>query len=104
MRMQDLIDGIKAAVDNVQPSAVGVLLAVFVSVLRVVYDREETSWVRILLESLICGSLTLAGGSAAEALGYGNGLYLFFGGVIGFMGSAAVRNFAYKMIGREISK
>lgn len=37
-------------------------MAVAISALRVVYDQEETHWTRIMLESLICGALSLTAG------------------------------------------
>ncbi len=77
-------------------------MAVMISIIRVVYDREETSLLRILLESLICGFLSLAAGSAFAAMGYGDGWYLFAGGVIGFLGSQTIRALAYKIIDRRI--
>ena len=79
----------------------GVLMAIFISILRVIYDRSETSFGRIILESLICGSLTLAAGSAANALGYPD-WNLFIGGVIGFMGSQSIRALANRIIDKKI--
>lgn len=99
--MQDWLDTIKAAADNTHPGFAGFMMAVFVSVIRVLYDREETSLIRIMLESLICGSLSLAAGSAISAMGYGDGWYLFAGGMIGFMGSQSVRALAYKFVDRK---
>lgn len=77
-------------------------MAVMVSVLRVVYDQEETSAVRIILEALICGSLTLAGGSATVALGLGDGWHLFIGGAVGFLGSQSIKQLAIKVIHRKV--
>jgi lambda family phage holin len=77
-------------------------MAIAVSVLRVVYDRNETSFFRIALESLICGALTVTAGSALVALGYSQEWYLFCGGTIGFMGSQSVRILAYKLLNGRI--
>ena len=77
-------------------------MAITMSVLRVVYDKEETSFFRIMLESLICGGLTLAVGSALVAMGYGPGWYLFCGGTIGFMGSQSIRALAHKLINKKV--
>ena len=76
-------------------------MAILTSVLRVIYDQEETKFTRILLESLICGTLTLTVGSALRALGYED-WYMFCGGAMGFMGSQTVRALAYKIINKKV--
>ena len=86
------------------PSVGGIVMAIIISILRVFYDADETSFRRILLESILCGALTLAGGSAFKMMGYGPEAYMFCGGAIGFMGSQSVRAFAYRWIGRNEEK
>lgn len=76
-------------------------MAVVISFLRVVYDKEETNFFRIMLESLICGALTITTGSALSAMGYSENWYLFCGGVIGFMGSQSIRALAYAIIKKK---
>lgn len=95
-------DNLQNAVNNIPPWVGGLLMAITVSILRVIYDREETSFVRMMLESLICGALTVAAGSAIAAAGFGDGWYLFAGGMIGFMGSQSIRALAYKFVNRKI--
>lgn len=80
----------------------GVVMAVTIAILRVIYDKEETSTSRVLLEGLICGALTLTAGSAIEALGISHDWHLFLGGVIGFIGSHSIRQIAIKYINRKI--
>jgi len=99
--MQDETNWLVKLLQTMPPAVGGVLMAMFVSILRVVYDREETTLVRIGLESLICGCLTLAGGSAAVAMGWGDGWHLFIGGMVGFIGSQGVRSVAYNVIDRK---
>jgi lambda family phage holin len=81
----------------------GILMAIFMSALRVIYDKDETSVYRILMESLICGGLTLAAGSGFDAMGYGPGWYLFCGGMIGFTGSQFIRAAAKKLVIKKVS-
>jgi len=100
--MQDETNWLIRLLSSMPPAVGGVIMAMFVSILRVVYDREEASTVRIGLEALICGSLTLAGGSAAIAMGLDDGWHLFIGGMVGFIGSAGVRKLAYTAINRKI--
>ena len=80
----------------------GLFMAATMATLRVIYDKEETSAIRIVLESLICGALTLTAGSAVEAMGYGPNWYLFAGGTIGFMGSQSIRAIAHKLVNKHI--
>ena len=80
----------------------GMLMAISMSVLRIIYDKEETNFMRIVLESLICGGLTLSTGSALVAMGYGPEWYLFCGGMIGFMGSQFIRALAKKVIKKKV--
>lgn len=86
---------------NIPPEAGGVIFAIIVAVARVIYDKEETKISRVLLESLICGGLTLTATSAIAALGYDDQWMFFAGGSIGFMGSQAVRAIAMKLINKK---
>lgn len=88
---------------DMPPQATGFAMTVVIAVLRVIYDKEETSLVRIILESLLCGSLTLTAGFAIHASGYDQDWTLFAGGVIGFMGSQTIRALANKFISKKIS-
>ena len=96
-----MVDAIKEFFSNPPPWAGGALMAMVISVLRVVYDREETNFVRIALESMICGALSIAAGSALAGMGYGQEWYLFCGGVIGFMGSQSIRALANKFFSKK---
>ena len=86
----------------IPPTLLGVLMAVVIAAIRVIYDREETSIVRIILESALCGSLALTAGTAIQALGYDQNWTLFAGGMIGFMGSQSIRAYADKFIGKKL--
>lgn len=79
---------------DISPTVMGVVLAVVISVLRVIYDKEETKPLRIMLEALLCGSLAVVAGSAINAMGMSQDWTLFAGGVVGFIGSQTIRNFA----------
>lgn len=97
---QNWLDIIK----HMPPWLGGMLMAMVIAVLRVVYDKEETHFTRVLLEAFICGSLTLAFGSGADAMGMGDGWHLFIGGLVGFLGSQAIRRLAYRAINSRIGK
>lgn len=86
----------------------GFLMAAVLAVLRIYFDKSETAKVRIALESLICGFLTLAIGSGLIALGYGPEVFLFVAGVTGFFGTQWIRKssqaFFNKVIGNELDR
>jgi lambda family phage holin len=88
---------------DIPPSIAGMVMAVFIAAIRVIYDQEETSLTRIILESLLCGALALTAGSAIDALGYDKNWTLFAGGVIGFMGSQSIRAFAKVYLTKRIN-
>jgi lambda family phage holin len=82
----------------------GALMSMFIASLRVVYDREETKPMRIVLEALICGGLTMTVSSAIAALGLNTNWIMFAGGTIGYFGSATVRLYALRALERNIKK
>lgn len=87
---------------NASPQMTGALMAMIIAILRVIYDEKETSKIRILLESMICGGLSLTASSAIVALGWDMNWAIFVGGAIGYFGSATVRTYAYKFIHRKL--
>ena len=95
-------DNLHNLLDHTRPWVGGAIIAIVISVLRIVYDKEETSFIRICMESLICGALSVSAGSALEAMGYGQNWYLFCGGVIGFMGSQSIRALANRLINKKL--
>ncbi|MCY1529785.1 phage holin, lambda family [compost metagenome] len=86
-------------------------MALLITVLRVVYDRKERAWQRILLEALLCGLLTVAGTSlTALAIAYWAPTFqapmahiaVGVGGTIGFFGVEAVRRTAIRVLGIKL--
>ena len=102
--MSDNPDDWLKALENIPPWLGGTLMAVIISILRVIYDEEETSTVRTCLESMICGGLSLTFGSAVAAMGANPGWQIFIGGMLGFMGSHTVRRLAMKVLNQRIDK
>ena len=93
-----------AALNNLSPEFTGALMAIFMSILRIVYDKDETKSMRIMLESLMCGALTLTVGAAITALGLNANWNLFIGGTIGFFGVLRIRIFALSYISKRLKK
>jgi lambda family phage holin len=79
----------------------GVIMAVTVSLLRVMYDAKETSKRRIFFEALICGSLSLVASSLIEWMAWPPSLSVAAGGSIGFLGVTAIRELVTKFLGRK---
>jgi len=91
-------DNLHKLLDHTHPWVGGAIMAMALSIIRVIYDKKETNFFRIMMESVICGALSVSAGSALDAMGYGQNWYLFCGGVIGFMGSQSIRALANKYI------
>lgn len=91
-------------INSIPPEFTATLLAFFVAVVRVIYDKEETNPMRVFLEATLCGLLTLSAVSAVHAMGYSGDWDNFIGGFIGFSGSAYIRNLAMNIISRKSDK
>ena len=79
-------------------------MAMMLSVIRVIYDREETSAVRIGMESLICGSLALATMNLIAEMGIEGNFQYFIGCSVAFIGSQSIKKFAMRFIARKIDE
>ena len=66
-------------------------MAVIISFLRVVYDGQETSRMRICLEALLCGSLSLCATSIISWANLPPDVSIAVGGSVGFIGVNALR-------------
>lgn len=80
----------------------GVIMAIVVSLLRILNDAKETSKRRILLEALICGCLSLVASSLIEWMTWPPSLSVAAGGTIGFLGVTAIRELVNRFIGRKV--
>jgi len=101
--MDSFIDQALKIIDMAPPWFGAMLMAIFIAVLRVVYDRKESSKMRMAMEGLICGSLTVTVSSGAMALGYGVHWYMFIGGFIGFVGSQTIRSIALSLLNKKVN-
>ncbi len=88
--------------NDIPPETSGALMAMFIAAIRVIYDREETKPIRVILESLICGALSLTASAGITAMGFDMSWSVFAGGTIGYFGSATVRALAVKIIRRKV--
>lgn len=88
--------------NNIPAPIAGAMMSIVISILRIIYDNEETKIIRILLESCICGALTLTVGAGIKAGGLDPNWVMFTGGVIGYLGSAKIRSISLKIINKKI--
>ena len=84
------------------PLWAGVIMAMTVCLIRVLYDGKETSKRRILFESLICGSLSLVASSLIEWMAWPPSLSIAAGGTIGFLGVTAIRELVNRFLSRKV--
>ncbi|SOQ06531.1 phage holin, lambda family [Pseudomonas syringae group genomosp. 3] len=84
------------------PSMQGLIMAIIVSLLRILYDAKETSKRRICFEALICGALSLVASSLIEWMAWPPSLSVAAGGTIGFLGVTAIRELVTRFIGRKV--
>lgn len=80
----------------------GIMLAIIVAFLRVLADKEETSWQRILIEAFLCGSITASIISLVAFLDWNMSISGFIGGTVGLVGSVFVRSIARKIIVKKV--
>jgi lambda family phage holin len=86
---------------NMPASLQGAAMAFIIAYLRIVYDRKEATWLRRLAESLICGLLAFSFHFLIVALGMSEGLSVFIGALIGFLGADFVREKASNYVSKK---
>lgn len=91
-------------IGDIPPQVSGVLAAMAMAFLRMVYEGQEKKMKRIVAESLICGGLSMAAGSAIYATGLSVHWILFAGSMIGYLGSSSIRMIAIKLAKKKIDK
>lgn len=90
-----------SAITGLSAPVKGAAMATLISYLRVMYDGKETHQVRVILEALICGSLSLCATSVISWLQLPSDLAIAAGGAIGFMGVNTLRDYMLRWIGRQ---
>lgn len=79
-------------------------LSFVLAFLRTIYQGQEPSWVRRLLESAICGLITLSSGFAIDAMGMSGDWEYALAGGIGFLGTEYIRTIATRFINLKVEK
>lgn len=86
---------------EIDSSILGVIMSILMSVLRILRDKEESKFSSIMIESLLCGTISFTIGSAVHAMGY-NGWDYFIGGMVGMAGSQWVRVMAMRFVKNKV--
>lgn len=101
--MSDLLASVVAYIGDAPPTVTGVLIAMFISVIRVLYDDKETTIVRVLLEALMCGALSLTITHGVLAAGMNMNWAVFAGGCVGYLGPTTVRAQILKWLNKKVN-
>lgn len=101
--MADPTDGLIKVVESVPPWAGGVIMALVVSVLRIIFDGED-NWKKGVAEVGLCVALTVGIGSAIRAAGFDGYWDLAIGSAVGALGSQFVRRIAKNIIVKRVDK
>jgi lambda family phage holin len=99
-----MIDDFKEVMDNLPPGVFNFFYALVISLLRVLYNEEETKPVKIVLEVLMCGFLGMGAGWATVALGGSVELAHFAAATVGYIGQQEFRRLALKFLDRKLDK
>jgi lambda family phage holin len=104
MKMPEKDPGLWTLIFSVPPAIQGAVMAAVIALLRIVYDRKERKPIRILLEALICGALSLSATSMIDVFGWPPTVSVMIGGTIGFIGVEQMREFALRWIGNRADR
>ena len=77
-------------------------LSFIMAFIRVLYENNEPSWIRRLLESFICGLITLSCGFAVDAIGVSSDWKYVIGGAVGYFGTDYVKILAQRFFNEKI--
>lgn len=97
-----MMNRVTEVLNNIPAPIAGALLSTVIAIFRVIYDKEETKPIRVLMEACICGGLTVSVSHAIKALGLDTNWVMFAGGVIGYIGSNKVRDIAIWSFRRKV--
>jgi lambda family phage holin len=89
---------------RVPPELAGLVIALIMSFLRVMYDGRETKPTRIMLEMAISGGLGLAASYAIRAMGWHLDWCIVASCVIAYLGPLTVRAIALRAIEARVGK
>lgn len=99
-RLQIIVDWMQHLPGPIQ----AFVAAVIIAPLRIMYDGSEPRWSRILLESILCGTIAYGIASGADYFSVPHGVAVFIGSAVGFAGVVKFREFALAWVGKRVGK
>ena len=84
----------------ITPECQSVMLAMFIAIVRIAYDKKVSSAKRIFLEAVLCGTLTYGINSGLTYFSWPDGVSIFVGAMVGFLGVDLLREFARKYVSK----
>jgi lambda family phage holin len=100
--MAEWLRGLIAELNGLPPAIAGAMMSMVISTIRVLYDGKETKALRIFLEAILCGALSLTASAGISAMGLNVNWSVFAGGLIGYLGSNTVRYIAWNLITKKL--
>lgn len=88
--------------ESLPPPARAAIIGTGVAFLRVMYDGNEPSIVRRLLECALCGAIALCVAYLARPLGLSGDIATFAGGAVGLLGADQVRSWGRRLAERRV--
>lgn len=80
----------------------GAILATIIAALRVLYDNNSIRPIRVIIEALLCGALSLCVSGIVEIVGLPSSFVITIGGAIGFLGVTTLRDYILRMINKKM--
>ena len=102
--MEELYKEILKYLHDIPTHVTGIFTAMIIAFLRILLDRKETTWIRIALESCLCGALVVPISYGIRAIGWSPDFAVFCGGVIGYFGPTVTRIYVLKFINKQLEK
>lgn len=78
------------------------VLSFVLALFRTMYQDKEPNWMRRIIESAMCGMITLSASYGIDAMGLNGDWKYVAAGSIGFLGADYIRGVAHKFINKKV--
>lgn len=102
--MIDIFDMASELIDKIPAVIKSSVLASITAFVRVSLDRKEVKCVRRIMEAGFCGLIALSLYYGIRALGLSDDWAVFFGGMVGWLGSDTIRAISKKWALKRVEK
>lgn len=79
-------------------------LSFALAMLRATHQDKEPNWMRRIIESSMCGMITLSASYGIDAMGLNGDWKYVAAGSIGFMGADYIRSISHKFLNKKIGE